>query len=149
MYLWMQALHVIGIILWMGGLFHLARHLGDHAELEDAAVREAFTDYESSTYYIGVLPGFILSLGTGLYMLFISKGGAGHYLNPDGTWGGTFHLKLLLIVILIGIDQTVHYKMRQLHRGEDTGRSFFMAAHGIVALSFIVIVVIVQTQILA
>lgn len=146
-YHWMPALHLIGIILWMGGLFQLARHLGQHARLEESAAREAFAEWESKTYYIVVLPGFLLTLFTGLYALF-SKGW-GAYLNPDGFWGPTFHLKLLLIVILIGADQFLHYKMRRLHDGEDASAGLFMAIHGIVALFFIGIVLIMKLRLLA
>ena len=142
----LKALHIIGIILWMGGLFQLARHLGAHAELESEAAREAFADWESKTYYMTVLPGLILALGSGLYALFDE--GFGFYLTGD-AWGGTFHLKLLMIVILIGIDQVVRYKMSQLHESGEGNRGLFMALHGVVGLFFIVIVFIMTTRVLA
>lgn len=143
---WAQALHIIGIILWMGGLFQLARHLGRHAKLEDDTARKAFAEWERKTYYLTVLPGFLLALGTGLYALFDL--GFGYYLNADGRWGATFHLKFLLLVLLIGADQFVHYRMRRLHDDADVSAGPFMAVHGIVALFFIAIVVIMKMELL-
>jgi len=129
----------------MGGLFQLARHLGRHAKLESDAAREAFAEWESKTYYMVVLPGFLMTLGTGLFAL--SHAGFGHYLNPDGRWGATFHVKLLLVVLLIGTDQFVHFRMRSLHDDDDSSAAPFMAAHGIVALLFIAIVVIIKMEV--
>lgn len=143
---WAQALHVIGIILWMGGLFQLARHLGQHAKLEDESAREAFAEWERKTYYIVVLPGLLLTLGTGLHALFDL--GFGHYLNADGPWGPTFHLKFLLIAILLGADQFVHFKMRSLHDDGEGSSGPFMAVHGLVALFFIVIVLLMKMKLL-
>ena len=143
---WLQAFHVIGLILWMGGLLHLARHLGYHAEIDDPEIREKFADWESTTYYATVLPGLLLALGTGLWSMFSL--GFGHYLTGD-AWGGTFHMKLLMVAILIGVDQVVHFKMRSLHQDGEGNRGLFMALHGVVAFFFIVIVIIVQTRILA
>lgn len=144
---WATALHIIGIILWMGGLFQLARHLGQHAKLEDDSVREAFAEWERKTYYIVVLPGLLLTLGTGLHALFDL--GFGFYLNADGRWGATFHLKLLLIAILIGADQFVHFKMRRLHDSGEGSRGPFMAVHGLVGMFFIIIAIIMTTRVLA
>lgn len=140
-----RALHIIGLILWMGGLFHLARHLGRHAQLEE--VRQSLVSWESTTYWATVLPGFLLTLGSGLWMLFDM--GLPHYLDTDGVWGATFHLKLTLIVVLIGIDFFTQFRMRQLHRSGEGSRGLFMALHGVVGLCFIVIVVAVKLRILA
>lgn len=146
MFDWLLAFHIVAIILWMGGLFQLSRHLGIHTAEADGEAIDAFVDYEYKTYYFVVLPGFLVALGTGLYML-VSKG-FGHYLASD-VWGGTFHLKLLLIALLIGGDQTVHYQMRSLHESGEGNRGLFMAVHGLVALFFIVIVVAVKTRLFA
>ncbi|MFB6262322.1 MAG: CopD family protein [Bradymonadaceae bacterium] len=141
----LRAAHIIGFILWMGGLFQLARHLGMHADLEET--RDELASWETSTYFGTVLPGLLLTLGTGLW-LFVSRGPE-QYLNTDGPWGATFHLKLMLVVILIGIDLFVQFRMRRLHRSGEGNRGLFMALHGVVGLCFIVIVVAVKTRALA
>ncbi len=141
-----KAFHVIGLILWMGGLFQLARHLMYHADLPEDQRSESLADWESKTYYMTVLPGFIISISSGLYSMF--ELGFGHYLASD-AWGGTFHLKLLLVVILIGADQFLHFKMRKLHKTGEGRRGPFLAVHILVGLSFVVIPLIVLTRVLA
>lgn len=140
------AVHIIGIILWMGGLFVLTRHLGMHVEEEEGPV-ESLKVYESKTYYMSVLPGFFITLATGLYLL-LEKGGSlgvSYYLDPnDGAWGSTFHVKLLLVFILIVADQFFHQRMRRYHFKGDGKRKAFMAIHGIVGLCFIVIVLVMK-----
>lgn len=141
---WLPALHVIGIILWMGGLFVLTRHAGQNAQLAAGdPAREAFSVYERKSYYMGVLPGFLLTLVTGLWMLFEAPA---QFLEADGPWGATFHIKLTLVVVLIAADQFFHFKMRKLHADGTGSKGAFMAAHGIVGLCFIAIVLLMKVR---
>jgi protoporphyrinogen IX oxidase len=136
------ALHIIGIILWTGGLFMLTRHVGMHAEL-DSTPQKDLKVYESKSYYMGVLPGFLLTLATGLWMFFDK--GAAYYLSVDeGVWGSTFHLKFTLVVLLIAADQFFHMRMRRFHQKGEGKRKLFMAIHGVSALFFIVIVLLMK-----
>ena len=144
---WLIAFHIIGIIVWMGGLATLSRLLGHHASLESAEARAALVTFERRSYLAAVLPAFLVTLGTGLAMLMAN--GFGHYLKADGPWGGTFHAKLTLVVGLIVADQLVFAKMRKLHRDDQGSRAFFMAVHGITGLAFMIIVILVKTRILA
>lgn len=145
---WLLGFHIIGIILWMGGLVTIGRLLGHHASLESAEARRALIPFERKSYLFAILPGFLIALLTGLGMLVFKSEGIGHYLNPSGPWGATFHAKLTLVVVLIVIDQLVFAKMRKLHRDDEGKRGFFMATHGIVGLAFIVIVLLVKTNML-
>ncbi|QDG51206.1 hypothetical protein FIV42_10780 [Persicimonas caeni] len=143
---WMASLHIIGIILWMGGLFMLTRHVGTHVSRE-TGVDEDLKVYESKSYYMGVLPGFFLTLATGLYALFLNPK---IYLSVDeGVWGSTFHVKLMLVFILIVADQFFHQRMRRFHNKGDGKRKLFMAIHGIVGLCFIIIVFLMKGRYLA
>ena len=147
LYGWLKAFHIISMILWMGGLFALTSHLGTSAEMDPSDRTPAMEGFERKTYYFSVLPGLILSLVTGLWLMIHQ--GFGTYLNPDNAWGATFHAKLTLIVLLIGIDQFVHFKMRRLHASGEGSRGMFMALHGTVGLMFIAIPILVQTKLLA
>ena len=146
---WLLAFHIIGIIVWMGGLVTLARLLGHHASIEDKAARQALVRFEHRSYVMAILPGFLVALGTGLGMLLFQEAGPKFYLDPSGPWGATFHAKLTLVVVLIAFDQLVFWKMRRLHRDDEGSGGFFMAAHGIVGLLFIVVVILVKTRLLA
>jgi uncharacterized integral membrane protein (TIGR00701 family) len=144
---WLAAFHVLGLIVWMGGLMTLSRLLGHHVALESSEARESLISFERKSYFMAILPGFLIALTTGLAMLF-GKGMA-NYFAPGSAWGLTFHIKLTLIVALIVLDQMTVAKMRKVHR-EDTGnRGFFMAMHGIIGLIMIVVVILVKTNILA
>lgn len=142
---WLLGFHIIGLILWMGGLFTLTRHVGMHAELSDKP-RPELKAYESKGYLMGSLPGLILAVGTGLWMLFSNPA---LYLKADGPWGTTFHIKLLLVVILIVIDQIFFFKMRKLHQSGEGKRGGFMAFHGVIGLCFIIIVLLMKARFMA
>ena len=144
--LWLSAFHIVGLILWMGGLVTLARLLGHHSGLESKDARDALISFEKKSYLMAILPGFLLTLGTGLALLL--GNGTSYYLDPNGTWGATFHLKLTFVVILIGLDQFIFFKMRKLHTEDKGSRGLFMALHGIVGLIFIVVVVVIKARLL-
>lgn len=145
---WILALHIIGIIVWMGGLSMLSRLLGMHADLESQEARKALERFEHRSYFWAVAPGFLLTLATGLYLLFFRGNGVGYYLDPTGPWGATFHLKLTLIVGLFVLDHLTMRRMKKLHRTGEGTRKFFMAVHGIVGLLFVVVVIAVKTNLL-
>ncbi len=142
---WMRALHIIGIILWMGGLFMLTRHLGMHASLEGGP-EEELKNYESKSYFMGVLPGFVLTVGTGLWALLQNP--TVYLSTTDGAWGSTFHVKLMLVFVLIVADQFFLQRMRRFHHKGDGKRSTFMAIHGIIGLCFIIIVFLMEGRFL-
>lgn len=144
--LWLSAFHIVGLILWMGGLVTLARLLGHHSGLESKEARDALIPFEKKSYLMAILPGFLLTLGTGVALLL--GNGVSYYLDPQGAWGATFHLKLTFIVVLIGLDQFIFFKMRKLHVEDEGSRGLFMALHGIVGLIFIVIVVVIKARLM-
>src|SRR5690554_6400447 len=129
----------------MGGLFSLTRHAGMHIALDDAP-RPKLSLPESKSYFMGSLPGMILAVGTGLVMLMANPS---IYLKADLGWGPTFHVKLLLVVILIVIDQVFLFKLRTFHKNGLGTRKLFMALHGSIGLCFIIIVLLMMTRIMA
>ena len=145
---WLASFHIIGLIVWLGGLITLGRLLGHHASLESAEARKSLIDFERKSYFFAVLPGFLVALITGLVLLMTNGGGPANYFGSEGGWGMTFHLKMTLVIVLIVLDQLVGAKMRKLHSEDQGSRAFFMATHGIIALIMILIVVMVKTNIL-
>lgn len=143
---WLVATHIVGLILWLGGLITLGRLLGTHVTLASKEARDALVEFERKSYFAAVLPGFLIALVSGL-TLIVMKGPA-LYFAPGSVWGMTFHIKLTLVLVLIVLDQLIAARMRKLHK-EDTGnRAFFMATHGIIGLIMIIIVFLVKTNIL-
>jgi len=143
---WLTAFHILGLIVWLGGIMTLSRLLGHHVALESKEARESLIPFERKSYFMAILPGFLISLLTGLGMLF-GKGMA-VYFAPGSAWGMTFHIKLLLIVVLIVLDQVTVAKMRKVHRDDTGSRGFFMGMHGMIGLIMIVVVILVKTNIL-
>ena len=104
-----KSLHIIGIVVWMAGLFYWGRMFVYHAI---ALTQESPKKYILSDQYIKmsqrvykaiVLPGFIISFLTGTYMFVI----AGLYHQP---W---FHTKLLFVILLIIYH---HYALIKIHK---------------------------------
>lgn len=143
---WLLAFHFVGLLVWLGGLMTLSRLLGHHVALTSAEAREALIPFERKSYFMAILPGFLVALLTGLGMLF-GKGMA-NYFAPGSAWGLTFHIKLTLVIALIVLDQVTAAKMRKVHK-EDTGsRGTFMGLHGAVGLIMIIVIILVKTNIL-
>ena len=143
------ALHIVGIVVWIGALMMLSRLLGYHCELDSSEAREALKQFEHRTYFWAVLPGALLTLATGFGMLFLKTEGVGHYLNPaTGAWGATFHLKLTLVFLIFVADHLVMRRMKKLHRDGEGKKSLFVAVHGIVGVLFVVVVIAVKTNLL-
>ena len=140
------ALHIIGFIVWMGGLMMLSRLLGLHTELDE--VPEALERFERRTYFWAVVPGGLLTLAMGFTMLFFKGLSVTHYLSPDGPWGATFHLKLTLVFLIFVFDLSVMRAMNKLHRGEKLSKRPFQIFHGMIGLCFVVIVIAVKTNLL-
>lgn len=90
------AIHVIGIVFWLGGLLVLTRlfkqlvltgGLPDSARLETAKIIKR-------SYMGFVMPGIVLALGSGIYQLL--ERGMGFYMAQ-----GWFHGKLTLVLVLL------------------------------------------------
>ena len=93
-YLWLKAVHLIGVVCWFAGLFYLPRLFVYHAAAADQLSRERFTIMESKLYRFIMRPSMILSVLMGLVMLALHWGAL-----ASQTW---IWLKLALVVGLLG-----------------------------------------------
>ena len=143
---WLVATHIVGLILWLGGLITLARLLGHHVSLTSKEARDSLISFERKSYFVAVLPGFLLALVSGTALIMMK--GPALYFAPGNVWGMTFHIKMTLVLVLIVLDQLIAAKMRKVHTDDTGSRAFFMATHGIVGLLMIVIVFMVKTNVL-
>ncbi len=139
---WILALHVLGIVVWFAASLDLSRLLGHHAKIGLKA-GEPLKSYEIKTYFFAGLPGFLLTLATGLTLLFQN---AGMYLDAKGVWGTTFHIKLTLVAVAIIVDQFSLFKMRKLHKGIEVKRGAFMTAHAILGSILIAVILLVMAK---
>ncbi len=93
--LWVKAFHVIFMVTWFAALFYLPRLFVYHAMSSDEISNERFKVMERKLYFGIMMPGAVLTIIFGLWML-IDYGWA-LYANM-----GWLHLKMMLVVILVG-----------------------------------------------
>jgi putative membrane protein len=94
-YLYIQAVHIIGVVIWFAGLFYLGRLFVYHKEaearpeLERKVLLEQFALMEKRLWFAITWPGLCITVAFGIFMLF-SIG-----------MPGWIHAKLLLVVFLV------------------------------------------------
>jgi putative membrane protein len=82
------------MVTWFAGLFYLPRLFVYHAMSDDETSNERFKVMERKLFYGIMNPGGVLTILFGLWLIF----GWGMGINS----GGWFHVKMLLVLILIG-----------------------------------------------
>ena len=92
--IWVKAFHVIFMVTWFAGLFYLPRLFVYHAMSDDEISNERFKIMERKLFYGIMTPGGVLTVVFGLWLVF------GYGIGLDS--GGWFHVKMLLVLILIG-----------------------------------------------
>jgi len=68
--LWLKALHLIFMVTWFAGLFYLPRLFVYHAMSNDKASIDRFKIMERKLYFGIMMPGMMLTLSFGIWMLF-------------------------------------------------------------------------------
>jgi putative membrane protein len=103
--LWVKAFHIIFMVTWFSGLFYLPRLFVYHAMSNDHTSIERFKIMERKLYYGITTPGAVLTIITGLWMLYAYA----WMIYKHSMW---LHYKLLLVIILIGYHIYLGYLMR-------------------------------------
>lgn len=91
--LWIKAFHIISIICWFAALFYLPRLFVYHSQAKDTESIERFKIMERKLLRGIGTPSMIMTLIFGFWTLSYNMEGF-----MQGAW---FHVKLLLVVILI------------------------------------------------
>ncbi len=152
--LWFKAFHIIGLIIYLGGLLNLSRMLGYHVK-EAPEVRARLSWMEKRMYFFVTLPGFGIALIFGLLMLFgvgtdasVGESLAGYYkprvdeTGEKSHWYVTFHIKSLAIVLLLCLDFYLGRQIVNLAKGgEPPSPVRFKILHGLIALLTVLIII--------
>jgi putative membrane protein len=90
----LKALHLIFMVTWFAALFYLPRLYVYHAMSEDEISKERFKIMERKLFYGIMMPGGVLTLVFGVWML------------ADYAWAlygrmGWLHTKLILIALMV------------------------------------------------
>ena len=130
-YLWMKAVHIISILVWMGGLLISPWVLFYQARESSSETLAAF----GRTAMRGIInPAAVLALVTGVLLIVVTGAGA----PGSGAW---MHLKIVLI-LMIGAIHGILSKHRKLcERGEATkSPAYFRALFSILLVLAIAVV---------
>ena len=132
-YLLIKALHVIAIACWFAGLFYLPRLFVYHAMSEDEASKERFCIMERKLYRGIMLPSMLATVILGLWLL---------HLNPAWLSMGWMHIKLVLVVILIGYHHLCGAQLKRFARGDNTRSHVFYRWFNEVPVLFLIAIVL-------
>ncbi len=117
-YLWVQALHLVGVVSWFAGLFYVVRLYVYHAE---AAARPAH-EREILQAQFTLMARRLLHIITTPAMLVTAAAGAGMlWLQPALLRQPWMHIKLTLVLLLFAYHGWCSARLRRLVAGEVAG----------------------------
>jgi protoporphyrinogen IX oxidase len=104
--LWIKALHLIGVIAWLAGLFYLPRIFVHYAEGQSAGedVRRLRIMAQRLYRFMSIMAGFALAMGLILWLGY----------HDDGRW---LMVKLVFVAGLIGYHVACRALLARLERG--------------------------------
>jgi putative membrane protein len=129
-----KVVHIIALFSWIGGLLTLASFIKFilNQPKENQLV---LTNYARKIYLYSNLPGLILTLITGLYMMmpFMKNG-----------W---MHTKLLFVVFMFVLDHVLMRKLKKMSKNDHNFKAeSFKFFHIIISIVLIVIVYLVVVK---
>ncbi len=135
---WIKVLHLVGLVLWMGGFLLLTQILRRHSE-EEPGIQERFALLERRLFQSTVNSGAAVVLATGVLMILLDPA---VYLRA-----GWFHTKLLLVIVLFILHIRLFRRMALLHESpQQVTPKEFAILHGLGALLLTLALVMVLVQ---
>jgi putative membrane protein len=131
------AVHIISLVMWIGGVLILTRAM--HLFAKEGGDLKILQLISNKVYFGWILPGLLLSVGTGVYQL-ISRGVA-FYMKQ-----GWFHAKLTLVLVLIAATVALFFAVKDIRAGIMPKPSRVMGIHGIAGLVLITVVFLTLTN---
>ena len=127
------ALHIFGVIFWMGGLLMITSLLARVPE-EVGLPKERFLGAARGLFESTVNLGAAISILLGLLLAI---------LDPEVLRHGWFHLKLLLVAILLFYHVRFYRRIKYLENNpSQSSRREFRVIHGMVSALLIAILVL-------
>ena len=122
-YYWFKAFHLIGIVVWFAGLFYLVRLFVYHAEANQepepaqTILKNQYAIMEKRLYSIITTPGMIVTVVCAIGLIST---------EPAVLKQPWLHIKLALVLLLIGYHHYCKRIMKRLAQGECqlTGQQF-------------------------
>lgn len=122
-YYWFKAFHLIGVVVWFAGLFYLVRLFVYHAEAYQepeparTILKKQYEIMEKRLYNIITTPGMLVTVAMAIGLIST---------EPEILKSGWLHIKLGLVLLLIGYHHYCKRIMKQLANDECkwTGQQF-------------------------
>ncbi len=114
-YYWFKAFHLVGIVVWFAGLFYLVRLFIYHVEANEqpepaqTILKNQYQLMEKRLYNIITTPGMLVTVAMAIGLIST---------EPEVLKEGWLHIKLLLVVLLIGYHHYCSRLMKQLAKNE-------------------------------
>lgn len=114
-YYWFKAFHIVGFVVWFAGLFYLVRLFIYHVEAFEkpeparSILTEQFQIMEKRLYSLITTPGMLLTIAMAIGLISTEP----QVLHD--TW---LHIKLTLVVLLVGYHHYCARLMKQLAAGQ-------------------------------
>jgi len=133
---WLLVFHILGLVFWLGGLLIATSILARHTQETSVDARQALGRIEIRLLKAMANPGAVVTVITGILLIATNRS---YYLRA--SW---LHAKLALVVVLIGLHWVVISKTKSFVAGRiELQRRDCMTLHGVIALIFIGILVLV------
>ncbi len=116
-----KAFHIMGFVAWFAGLFYLARLFVYHVEAEKKAQPER--DILTSQYHIMEWRLYHIITNPAMWLTFFFGVGM-LVLQPVYLQFGWLHIKLFLLVLLVGYHHYCKHLIKKLKNGTNTFTSF-------------------------
>lgn len=130
------ALHIIGLILWIGSLLILTRCMKIFTKSFPKEAEDGIAGFRTTVkrlFYGFCLPGLAVSLGSGLYQF--SQRGAAYYMKL-----GWFHTKLTLVFVLFIVTFLLAQEIKKISAQITISSGKTIALHAISSTCMIIIV---------
>ena len=134
--LWLKAFHIVFVVTWFAGIFYLPRLFMYHAAATDAPSIERFQSMEKRLFGIMTI-GATLTLLFGISLLIVT---------PGFLQAGWLHVKLTLVLALIGYHAWCYRLMRDLRAGRKRSSTWYRVFNEVPTLLLIAIVILVVVK---
>ena len=116
-YLWIKTLHIVFIASWFAGLFYLPRIFVNMAKETNPEVQAVLSGMAHRLYrFMTILAVPAVVLGLWMYL------GYGVGMGPGSAW---MHIKLLLVLLIIGYHHGCGVILKKFDQGKNTRSHVF------------------------
>lgn len=116
-YLWIKTLHIVLVASWFAGLFYLPRIFVNMAKENNPDVQTVLSGMAHRLYrFMTILAVPAVFLGLWMYI------GYGVGMGPGSAW---MHIKLLLVLLIIGYHHGCGVILKKFDQGKNTRSHIF------------------------